>query len=204
MNNTTLSDDTQYWVTVIRTTDVVERRHSEYPNVYLKTTKSSPHKTFEKLLHGKSKSWAAQNVIEVLVDHCSGPYINRKDADDFCKTKRAQLQSEKYTVNLDTTTWRVYVIELNPEKSPDVTTVPLYVGETSKSPEDRFIEHRDMIRNKKGKLFSSKAGGAVKELRYDLFPLETDNRIYSKSDAVAAESAWIEKLRTDGFFVING
>jgi hypothetical protein len=80
----------------------------------------------------------------------------------------------------------------------------LYVGETSKRPEERFIEHRDRIRNKKGKLFSTKVGGAVKQIRYDLFPLEIDNRMYSKHEAEYAESAWIKKLRQDGYFVING
>lgn len=194
----------QYWVTVIQTIDVVKRRHTDYPNVYLKTTKSSPHATFEKLKHGNSKSWAAEKVTGVLAEHCSGPYKSKEAADEFRKAKRTQLQAEKYTINLDTTTWQVYVIELTPEKSPDENIVPLYVGETSKRPEERFIEHRDRIRNKKGKLFSTKVGGAVKQIRYDLFPLEIDNRMYSKHEAEYAESAWIKKLRQDGYFVING
>lgn len=196
--------ESQFWVTAIETQDVVQRRHIDYPNIYLKTTKRSPQEIFEKLRSGKSKSWAAKNVTGILTEHCSGPHTDKKSADEVRKTKRKQLEADKYTINMDTTTWRVYVIELIPEKSPDGKTTPLYVGETSKTPEERFIEHRDKIRNDKGKLYSVKAGGAVKEIRYDLFPLEKDNRIYSKTAAESAESEWIEKLRLDGFFVVNG
>jgi hypothetical protein len=196
--------ESQFWVTAIETQDVVQRRHIDYPNIYFKTTKRSPQEIFEKLQSGKSKSWAAKNVVGILTEHCSGPHSDKKSADEVRKTKRKQLEADKYTINMDTTTWRVYVIELIPEKSPDGKTTPLYVGETSKTPEERFIEHRDKLRNEKGKLYSVKAGGAVKEIRYDLFPLEKDNHIYSKTAAESAESAWIEKLRLDGFFVVNG
>jgi hypothetical protein len=196
--------ETQFWVTAIETQDVVQRRHIDYPNIYFKTTKRSPQEIFEKLRSGKSKSWAAKNVTRILTEHCSGPHSSKKDADEVRKTKRKQLQTDKYTINMDTRTWRVYVIELISEKSPDGKMTPLYVGETSKSPEERFIEHRDKLRNNKGKLYSSKTGDSAKMLRYDLFPEEDFNRFYSNDESERAEKNWIDKLKNEGYFVVGG
>ena len=195
---------TKFWVTVIETKDVAPRRKPDLPNIYVKTTNCSPNEMFQKLQSGKSKSWASQKVRALLVEQCSGPYRDRIEANKSSLLTRERLSEEGYTVNKDTTTWRIYVIELLPDKSPDGVIVPLYVGETSKSPEQRFIEHRDELRNMKGKLYSKDTRGSVKKLRYDLFPNRTENCFFSRNESVNAEARWILKLKGDGYFVYGG
>jgi len=109
------------------------------------------------------------------------------------KALREKLSGEGYTVNGDTTTWHVYVIELHSPKKPDGKVRPsgyLYVGQTSIPVEERARQHElGPLYPWKGKPKHSKpCHRRFKALRMDLLPPSHAGPFYSKESALCAES----------------
>lgn len=125
------------------------------------------------------------------------------------KTLREKLSGEGYTVNGDTTTWRVYVIELHPPKKPDGRNPPmgyLYVGQTSIAVNDRALQHElGPAYPWKGKPKHSKpCHRRFKGLRLDLLPADFRETIYSKEAALVRESCLRVHFEKQGYWVIGG
>jgi hypothetical protein len=104
-------------------------------------------------------------------------------------------------VNRNTDVWTVYVIELDQNAIKESGTGYLYVGETMKSPEQRFDEHMTRAVNGKTRLFSSVVANHGQRLRMDLAP---DRRFFDKQASKVAEAAWAEYLRSLGYVVKGG
>lgn len=106
--------------------------------------------------------------------------------------------------------YSVYVIELkkefsltgktkehNPQQKADKPCV--YVGYTSKTPEQRFKEHMEGARNKRGPLYSR----VVHRYGIRLLPKEYEkyNHIKTREEAEKKEKELTEKLRRKGYTV---
>lgn len=193
-----------YWVTAIELNDLGSRRHPDLPWVFLTYSARPPERWLERLKSGNCKHWANGQATHILPQFSSGPFENKNIARKTKLKFQRELSALGYTVNRDQTIWRVYVIELDQQHSPDPTKPYVYVGETSLSPEARFQQHKEGAKNKKGTfaLHSSKRQSLIKHLRYDLCP--NPNIFHSRDQSVNAERKLISELRVSGFQVEGG
>ena len=106
------------------------------------------------------------------------------------------LSRKGHTVNQCKTAYRLYVIELQPNPERDGEAVAVYVGETAKSREDRFVEH--MAGGKRSSRHVAKRG--IK-LRPDLTPRQ---EYYAREASREAEARLAERLRGKGYAVYGG
>jgi hypothetical protein len=125
------------------------------------------------------------------------------------KTLREKLSGEGYTVNGDTTTWHVYVIELHPTKKADPKHPPkghLYVGQTSIAVEERVGQHElGPTYPWKGKPKHSKpCHRRFKTLRRDMLPAAFSGPFYSKELALCGESGLRLYFEALNYVVIGG
>lgn len=111
------------------------------------------------------------------------------------------MTSEGYTVNRNTQVWTVYVVELDGSAVSNPGKGYVYVGETSRTPEERFKQHRDGARNKHGRLYA----GVVKQygvrLRPDLAPRK---KYFDQASAKRGEKEHFELLKSKGYNVKGG
>lgn len=191
-----------YSLIVVDVDDVVPRRTPALPNIYVGITTMPIASRYRLLERGKGPRWIRNRVVGLRED-LSIPNVS-EDGDTARAAKHAaiaRLRSEGYTVNRDAVVWTVYVVELNPDTTTDSGTSHLYVGQTTKSPEQRLVEHVTRARNARGPLSSrvvAKRGG---RLRMDLAP---PTAYFDDATAKRVESEWAEKLRADGYVVHGG
>lgn len=189
------------WVLVIELDDVVPRRDPDKPNLYVGVTVEEPAARYEALTRGKGPVWLEGHLARWREDLTSGPFLLREEAQREHKAAVKCLKSEGFTVNRDAKVWTVYVIELDPKGCRAPGKGFVYVGETSKSPEDRFLEHTKGKRNKRGPLFSPIVRRYGRTLRMDLAP---QTKCFDQKASKAAEKAWAAKLKADGYKVAGG
>jgi predicted GIY-YIG superfamily endonuclease len=189
------------WVIVVELVDVVPRRDPARPNLYVGITTQEPAKKFEMLEKGRSPEWLRGRLVKLRDDLTSGPFVLREEAVRERKMAVKCLKEEGYTVNRDPAVWTVYVIELDPKGCRDPGKGFVYVGMTSKTPEERFEEHRKGKRNRRGPLFSPIVRKRGRRLRMDLAP---DTKYFDLVSAKAAEKRWCEKMRAEGYRAVGG
>ncbi|MFC1998769.1 GIY-YIG nuclease family protein [Chloroflexota bacterium] len=85
----------------------------------------------------------------------------------------------------------------NPNSNIDKPCI--YVGQSSKKPEERFYEHMNGIRNKKGPLFSRIVHKYGIRLRPRLY--QKYNPMTNQSEALEKEKELTEKYRRRGYTV---
>lgn len=193
------------WICVIETGDDRRPRKSrDKPRIRVARTGTRPGPELDAWLP-KSRSLEKLGATRVrydlmLPDDEPGgrdrPFRVPEDATQVraaLKALRQKLSGEGYTVNGDTTTWSVYVIELHPPKRPDPKVRPtgyLYVGQTSIAVEERARQHElGPCYPWKGKPKHSKScHERFKALRMDLLPTEYAQPFYSRESALCAES----------------
>jgi predicted GIY-YIG superfamily endonuclease len=128
-------------------------------------------------------------------------YTSSEDAQQALTKLRRKLSSEGYTVNRNTQVWTVYVIELDKTAVTNPGKGYVYVGETSRTPEERFTQHQEGARNKHGRLYA----GVVKQhgirLRPDLAPRQ---KYFDQASAKRGEKEHFELLKSKGFNVKGG
>jgi len=192
----------QYGILVAELKDVVPRRNSSLPNLYVGITTMNLLERFEHLEKGKGSPWLKNNLTSLREDLSIEPGM--KYHDEARKSKKQlvdSLKSEGYTVNRNTDIWTVYVIELHSSAIKDPGEGYVYVGESRKTPEQRFSEHISRARNGKTKLYSSVVANRWKQLRMDLAPgVQCFDELSSKK----AEAEWAEHLRSLGYKVEGG
>jgi len=189
------------WALVVELDDVVPRRDPDKPNLYVGLTIEAPAIRYERLKMGYGPAWLQGHLVRLRGDLVSGPFLLRDDARLECRTAIRCLRSEGYTVNRDTRVWTVYVIELDPKGSKDPGKGFVYVGETSKAPEERYKEHIKGKRNKRGRLYAPLVRKYGKRLRMDLAP---EIRYFDGASSKAAEKRWARKLKDEGYKVVGG
>ena len=144
------------------------------------------------LIAGQGKPvWARGHAISLREDLL-------RDGESGTET-RARLQEAGYTVNRHTTTWRVYVLEL--DLPAPGTKGWLYVGETSRDVPTRIEQHVTRARNAKGRLYSEKVAAHYLRRRPDLEP---NKEFMSVEQFRRAERRWAMRLRNRGWTVTSG
>jgi len=192
----------QYWLIVIELDDVVDRRDPRKPNLYVTKTVTPPEERFATIQRSKKKHWYTEHVIRLRTDLVNTrTHTSSEDAKQALTKLRRKLSSEGYTVNRNTQVWTVYVIELDKAAVTNPGKGYVYVGETSRTPEERFTQHREGARNKHGRLYA----GVVKQhgvrLRPDLAPRQ---KYFDQASAKRGEKEHFELLKSKGFNVKGG
>ena len=194
--------DVWYQVIVVELDDVVPRRCSTLPNLWVGKTTEEPDLRFERLKKKRSNSWYSGHEIRLrddLMDFV--PYSSHEEADEAIKETTARLMSEGYTVNQNTTVWTVYVIELDINAMPEPGVGYIYVGETTKPHEERFLEHMSRKRNSKTKLFSNDVANHGIRL---LPEFARPGVLYDEESSKIAEAEWAAHWRSKGYVVEGG
>ena len=189
------------WIMVVELDDVVARRVPDKPNLYVAVTVQEPAKRYKDLENGRGPKWLRDHLVGLRDDLTSGPFILREEAAAERNAAIACLRQEGYTVNRSAGVWTVYVVELDPKGTKNPGKGFVYVGQTSRTPEERFEQHKKGKRNKRGPLFSPVVRRWGLRLRMDLAP---DTVYLDRRSAEAAEKRWAEKLSADGYKVAGG
>ena len=192
----------QYWLIVIELDDVVPRRDPKKPNLYVAKTVTPPEERFAIIQRSKKKHWYTEHVIRLRTDLVNTrTYTSSEDAHQALTKLRIKLSSEGFTVNRNTQVWTVYVIELDKAAVTNPGKGYVYVGETSRTPEERFKQHQEGARNKHGRLYA----GVVKQhgvrLRPDLAPRQ---KYFDQASAKRGEKEHFELLKSKSFNVKGG
>ena len=192
----------EYWLIVIELDDVVDRRDPRKPNLYLAKTVTPPEERFATIQRNKKKHWYTEHVKRLRTDLAnSRTYKSDEEAKQALMKLTRKLTSEGYTVNRNTQVWTVYVIELDKTAVTNPGKGYVYVGETSRTPEERLKQHRDGARNDHGRLYA----GIVKQhgvkLRPDLAPRK---KYFDQASAKRGEKEHFELLKSKGFNVKGG
>lgn len=190
-------------VIVVELDDVVQRRHPDLPNVFVTSTRSPIEQRFEELQREKGPDWIKGHIVALRPDlSVKTAPVSPAEARSRGKHTIASLKSQGYTVNLDTYIWSVYVIELDPTAAKDPGRGVVYVGETCRTPEERFEQHITRAHGSTNqRLYSSVVAKYGKCLRMDLAPSEP---LFDKESARRTESEWAEHLRSLGYVVKGG
>lgn len=192
----------EYRLIVIELDDVVPRRDPQKPNLYVAKTVSSPEERFVSIQRSNKKHWYTEHVKRLRMDLApSKTYKSSEDAKTALTKLRGKLMSEGYTVNRDTTVWTVYVIELDKSAVANPGKGHVYVGETRRTPEERFKQQLGGARNKKGPLSARAPRRHGVKLRPDLAPGE---KYFDQASAKRAEKEHFELLKSKGFNVKGG
>jgi hypothetical protein len=186
---------------VVELDDVVPRRDPDKPNLYVGLTIEAPAIRYDRLKMGYGPDWLQGHLVGLRDDLVSGPILSPDEARRELRMAIRCLKSEGYTVNRDTRVWTVYVIELDPKGCKDPGKGFVYVGETSKPPEDRFKEHLKGKRNKRGRLYSQAVRKHGRSLRMDLAP---EIKYFDAASSKAAEKRWARKMKDEGYKVVGG
>jgi Uri superfamily endonuclease len=192
----------EYWLIVIELDDVVPRRDPRRPNLYVAQTVSPPVERFATIQRSKKKHWYTGHIKRLRLDLAnSKTYKSSEDAKQSLTKLKRKLTSEGYTVNRNTQVWTVYVIELDKTAVSNPGKGYVYVGETSRTPEERLQQHLEGARNKYGRLYA----GVVKQhgvkLRPDLAPRK---KYFDQASAKRGEKEHFELLKSRGFNVKGG
>lgn len=197
-----MEQELQYGVIVVELKDVVPRRDPSLPNVYVAITTMDLVRRAELLDKGKGLKWLKDNVTSLRHDLSTAPSLaSHGDAKNLKKSVISTLKSQGYTVNRNADVWTVYVIELDATATKTPGKGYIYVGETKKSPEARFAEHKGRASNGKTKLYSTVVANHGVCLRMDLAPT---SKLYDKDASKRAEAEWADQLRNLGYTVKGG
>jgi hypothetical protein len=190
-------------VIVVELDDVVPRRHPDLPNLFVASTRSPIERRFELLRHGKGPDWIHGHIVALRSDlSVEIAPVSPTEARSQKKHTVATLKSRGYTVNRDAFIWCVYVIELDSAAAKDPGRGVVYVGETRRTPEERFHQHISQVRNNRSqRLFSPVVARHGKRLRMDLAP---NTLLFDAQSAKQAEAEWAEHLRSLGYVVKGG
>lgn len=201
-----MSDDHRepqpYQLMIIELDDVVPRLNPDKPNLYLAKTVSNPKDRFEVIQRSKKQRWYSSHVLQLRLDLTpSESYATSQEATAAMKELKKELRKDGYTVNRDNKVWSVYVVELDSSAVKNPGEGYVYVGETSRTPEERFEQHKSGARNKHGRLYSTVVNKHGVCLRPDLAP---STKYFDKASAKLAEKEHFELLKSKGFTVKGG
>ena len=194
---------TDYRVVVLELNDIVPRIQPELPNLYVGVSLRTSRELAHGLNNGRFRpKWAHHHVTRTR-DDLSFPFLT-----DFDRAIRLRnllattLRTRGYTVNRNTTAYRTYVINLHNPNLTDPGKGLVYVGQTSKTPEQRLQEHLTGAISTKGHNLASRV---VRKHGVDLnYDLMTQKIYLTKKQALKAERRLAERLRDQGYVVEGG
>ncbi len=191
-----------YWICVFELDDVVARRHPQRPNLFVGRTLTPPDTQLEKERRRKKPRWYSHAIVRARPDLAPNRrYRSMDSVTKACEKVVARLTREGYTVNRDTKVWTVYVVELDKAAISEPGKGFVYVGETSLDPAQRFKQHKEGARNKRGPLYSRVVHKYGIRLRPDLAPRR---KHFDQTSAKKAEKEHFERLKSKGYTVRGG
>ncbi len=199
----TTHTDAQYIVAVLGLDDVVPRRDPKRPNLLVARTKRSIDEFADDIRdsRGRGHAWAHGHVTRTRFDLSDCEPRTFAEAGKIKKQVTNELTRKGYTVNKDENTWRTYVINLHDPNKGDVGAGYVYVGETSRTADERLQQHLTGVRNSRGPLFSRVVNRFGTGLNRDLM---TSKVYMTEEQAKKAERRLAERLRSAGYLVEGG
>ena len=190
-------------VVVLELTDVVERARLDRPNLFIGVTTGTAQQLADGLNNGRYRpSCARHNTVGVREDLASAVTVTYDEAVQQRDDLNRRLRTKGYTLNRNTTAYRTYVINLHDPNLKDSGEGYVYVGQTSKSPEQRLQEHLTGAVSTQGRNLASRV---VKKHGVDLNRTLMTDRIYlTQKQALKAERRLAERLRKEGYVVEGG
>lgn len=190
-----------YRLIVVELDDIVARRRHDRPNLLVAVSASDLDDRFARLQTGKGRPrWSAGHVVALRKDLGGDrTYVDLPAARRAERVLVEKLLRRGHTVNRRSPQRCVYVVELDSSHLSEPGAGFVYVGETSRTPEERFLQHRSDARTAEGRrLAASVVAKYGVRLRPDLAPSEF---YLSKKEAEAAEAACAIELEKRGFVV---
>ena len=177
------------------------------PQLLLGSARDNPIHRMEKLANGTlDNSKFAQtygieprmDLLETLPAEIGAleSYRKKDDASEVRAQVRDHLLDQGYVLDPanGNETYTIYIINLTDESAPDPAPGKwVYVGETSKTPEERFDEHKNDTRANKA------AREHGRDLNYDL--MKDISQLCFKQDSKWLEAHTGEELRSRGYVV---
>lgn len=194
----------RYWIEVVEMLDTersnIRRRHRSIPRLFVGITIVEPGSDLERRWNRKRSKNPGQ-YGEIRYDLMSPKStIDKAKADRRYRDTVQRLMARGFTVNGDTTTWHIYVIELDNSHRPNCPGY-FYVGQTTKPVVERIEQHRQGVRRGSGILYSREAHRYFRAWRPDIGP---KGPFFSEEAALQAESLTRVMLENRGYTVTGG
>jgi len=195
------------WLGQVEDSSFDQWRDPDRPQLLLGSARDNPIGRMEKLADGSlDHSKFAQtygieprmDLLETLPAEIGAleAYRKKDDASEVRAQVRDHLLDQGYVLDPanGNETYTIYIINLVDDSEPDLAPGKwVYVGETSKTPEERFDEHKNGIRDNKA------AREHGRDLNYDL--MKDIPQVRFKQDSKWLEAHIGEKLRDCGYKV---
>jgi len=185
-----------------------KRRVREKPHLYVFRTQRSVKDSFAWLNNGGGPNWVSGSELKLRLDLV--PKYKQTSKLEVAKERlerlKIDLARKGFAINRDIRTWRVYVLDINPEIAPAKSNhgkleKEIYVGQTSATVERRLAQHQGRVLSKSGKFIGSrKVRNRNPLLNTRLSPKKV---LFTKADALAFETSVHQRLEALGYQVLG-
>ena len=185
-----------------------KRRVLDRPHLYVYRTQKTVKESYVQLVNGEGPSWISGSVLKLRLDLVPRykQTFKLKIARERLSRLKIDLARKGFAINCDASTWRVYVLDIDPNVSPAIKNrgkrgKVIYVGQTSTTIERRLAQHQGRILSKAGKFIGSpKVRGRNPTLNTRLSPKKV---LFTKDDALAFETKVHQKFEDLGYRVLG-
>ena len=185
-----------------------KRRVLDRPHLYVYRTQKTVKESYVQLVNGEGPSWISGSVLKLRLDLVPRykQTFKLKIARERLSSLKIDLARKGFAINCDASTWRVYVLDIDPNVSPAIKNrgkrgKVIYVGQTSTTIERRLAQHQGRILSKAGKFIGSpKVRGRNPTLNTRLSPKKV---LFTKDDALAFETKVHQKFEDLGYRVLG-
>jgi hypothetical protein len=185
-----------------------KRRVVDRPHLYVYRPQKSVKESYVRLVNGEGPSWISGSVLKLRLDLVPRykQTFKLKIVIERLSRLKIDLARKGFAINCDASTWRVYVLDIDPNVAPAIKNrgkrgKVIYVGQTSTTIERRLAQHQGRILNKAGKFIGSpKVRGRNPTLNTRLSPKKV---LFTKNDALAFETKVHQKFEDLGYRVLG-
>ena len=183
-----------------------KRRVRDKPHLYVFRTQRSVRDSFAQLKKGEGPIWVSGSDLKLRSDLVPkyAPTSKLKVAKERLERLKIDLARRGFAINRDASTWRVYVLDIDPNVAPAIGNRGklgrvIYVGQTSATVERRLAQHQGRVLSKSGKFIGSpKVRNRNPLLNTRLSPKKV---LFTKADALAFETKVHQRLEVLGYRV---
>ena len=183
-----------------------KRRVREKPHLYVFRTQRSVKDSFARLNNGGGPNWVSGSELKLRLDLVPKYKQTSKlvVANERLDRLKIDLARKGFAINRDVSTWRVYVLDIDPDIAPakgnrGKLEKVIYVVQTSATVERRLAQHQGRVLSKSGKFIGSrKVRNRNPLLNTRLSPKKV---LFTKADALAFESKVHQRLEVLGYQV---
>jgi hypothetical protein len=201
-------EDSSWRIVVVELDHALPRRTPGLPHLYVGLTKVSIEERLVDLKSGAGPKELAGTYLHLRQDliGTTEDFSYAKSAKSALKREKKRLARLGHAINGISSVWHTYVVDLEPTGMTEVGKGYVYVGQTSHTPEVRFVIHKGPKPKAPAKDLRSKV--VAKRglcLNYELMTkLSPSSPVYTQEDALALEKKWAKKLHNMGYRVEAG